>query len=144
MLAILKDDEAVGVAEQGATTLPLISTEPPFYAESGGQVGDKGVLTAGETSLLVRDTKKANGIYLHECSVAFGSLTVGDEVKACANKSERLATMRNHSAVHLLQALRDVLGDDHVTQAGSYVDAKRARFDFTHFEAMTEEELCDG
>lgn len=141
VLAILKDDEAVGVAEQG-DDVTVVLDRTPFYAESGGQVGDKGVLTAGETSLLVRDTKKANGIYLHECSVAFGSLTVGDEVKACVNKSERLATMRNHSAVHLLQAaLRDVLGD-HVTQAGSYVDAKRARFDFTHFEAMTEEELA--
>lgn len=138
--AILKDDEAVGVAEQG-DRVTVVLDKTPFYAESGGQVGDKGVMTAGETSLIVHGTKKANGIYLHECSVAFGSLTVGDEVKACVNRSERLATMRNHSSVHLLQAaLREVLGD-HVTQAGSYVDDKRARFDFTHFEAMTAEEL---
>lgn len=138
--AILKDDEAVGVAEQG-DRVTVVLDKTPFYAESGGQVGDKGVMTAGETSLIVHDTKKANGIYLHECSVAFGSLTVGDEVRACVNRSERLATMRNHSSVHLLQAaLREVLGD-HVTQAGSYVDDKRARFDFTHFEAMTAEEL---
>lgn len=138
--AILKDDEAVGVAEQG-DRVTVVLDKTPFYAESGGQVGDKGVMTAGETSLIVHGTKKANGIYLHECSVAFGSLTVGDEVRACVNRSERLATMRNHSSVHLLQAaLREVLGD-HVTQAGSYVDDKRARFDFTHFEAMTAEEL---
>ena len=138
--AILKDDEAVGVAEQG-DRVTVVLGKTPFYAESGGQVGDKGVMTAGETSLIVHGTKKANGIYLHECSVAFGSLTVGDEVRACVNRSERLATMRNHSSVHLLQAaLREVLGD-HVTQAGSYVDDKRARFDFTHFEAMTAEEL---
>ncbi len=138
--AILKDDEAVGVAEQG-DRVTVVLDKTPFYAESGGQVGDKGVMNAGETSLIVHGTKKANGIYLHECSVAFGSLTVGDEVRACVNRSERLATMRNHSSVHLLQAaLREVLGD-HVTQAGSYVDDKRARFDFTHFEAMTAEEL---
>ena len=138
--AILKDDEAVGVAEQG-DRVTVVMDKTPFYAESGGQVGDKGVMTAGETSLIVHGTKKANGIYLHECSGAFGSLTVGDEVRACVNRSERLATMRNHSSVHLLQAaLREVLGD-HVTQAGSYVDDKRARFDFTHFEAMTAEEL---
>ena len=114
----------------------------PFYGEGGGQVGDTGVLTSDAPALLaVNDTKKTDGVYLHLATVANGVLRVGDTVKAEVDDARRTAIMRNHSACHLLQAaLRRVLGN-HVEQAGSYVDMNRCRFDFTHFAALSAEEL---
>ena len=141
VLAIFVDDEAADMVSEGTCTVVLDRT--PFYGESGGQVGDKGTIyTQNDTTLLnVQDTQKRDGIYLHLCTVVSGVLQVGDSVIADINDETREAIRRNHSACHLLQAaLRKVLGT-HVQQAGSYVDDERVRFDFTHVQALSDEEL---
>ena len=141
VLGLFKDGQPVNSITEGDEGI-LILSETPFYAESGGQVGDKGIISIGESVFTVSDTKKvAGGQYLHIGSVDAGSFTVGDTVGAAVDKKLRLATMRSHSCAHLLQAaLREVLGD-HVHQAGQLVDAERLRFDFAHFSALTPEEL---
>ena len=120
----------------------IVLDKTPFYAESGGQVGDTGVISAAGVRLDVIDTKKDNnGIYMHLCRIAEGTVEVGQTVRAQVDSQRRLAIMRNHTAAHLLQAaLRRVLGT-HVEQAGQLVTADRLRFDFTHFSALTPEEL---
>ena len=139
ILSIFVDNEAVDSVSEGECTIVTDSTV--FYGEGGGQVGDTGVITLGETTLTVLDTKKTNGIYLHECQVENGSVKVGDTVCLTIDATRRDAIRRNHSSAHLLQAaLRQVLGT-HVEQAGSYVDENRVRFDFTHLAAMTREEI---
>ena len=139
VLAILTDDMTVNEVSEGDCTVILNTT--PFYGEGGGQIGDTGELRCGDTTLTVTDTKKADGVYIHLCTVANGTLKVGDTVQALVDKHRREAIMRNHSACHLLQsALRRVLGN-HVEQAGSYVSDTVCRFDFTHFAAMTAEEI---
>ena len=139
VLAILTDEGPVEEVSEGECTVILDKT--PFYGEGGGQVGDTGTIYAGTTLLNVSDTKKTDGIYLHQCTVANGVLSVGDEVTADIADARRDAIRRNHSACHLLQAaLRKVLGS-HVEQAGSYVDEAHVRFDFTHFAPVTAEEL---
>ena len=139
VLAILTDEGPVEEVSEGECTVILDKT--PFYGEGGGQVGDTGTIYADTTLLNVSDTKKTDGIYLHQCTVANGVLSVGDEVTADIADARRDAIRRNHSACHLLQAaLRKVLGS-HVEQAGSYVDEAHVRFDFTHFAPVTAEEL---
>jgi len=135
VLSIIVDNEAVTTAGEGECS--VIFDKTPFYGEGGGQVGDSGVIDGvGE----VTDTKKTNGIYIHEVTLE-KSISVGDEVTLKINTARRDAIRRNHSAAHLLQAaLRSVLGT-HVEQAGSYVDEHRVRFDFTHLAAMTAEEI---
>jgi len=139
VLAILVDEGMVDEVSEGEFTLILDKT--PFYGEGGGQVGDEGAILASDATATVLDTKKTDGVYLHVCAAGTGVIRVGDTVKAQINVARREAIMRNHSAAHLLQnALREVLGD-HVEQAGSYVSATVCRFDFTHFSAMTAEEI---
>ncbi len=139
VLAILDSDMSVDTAEDGDYTVILDRTV--FYGEGGGQVGDSGFLTVNGLSSPVTDTKKHDGIYLHAVTLSGVSLSVGDTVTLSIDLIRRAAIRRNHSACHLLQAaLRRVLGT-HVAQAGSYVDDTRLRFDFSHFSAMTEEEL---
>ena len=140
IVAIIADDTLVDEVNEGECTIILDKT--PFYGEGGGQVGDTGAIFGPDKSATVIDTKKADGIYLHICIVNNGILRVGDEVKADVSSSRRSAIMRNHSSLHLLQAaLRQVLGN-HVEQAGSYVDDNNGRFDFTHFAALTAEEIA--
>ncbi len=140
VLAILAEDQLVDEVSEGDCTIVLDKT--PFYGEGGGQVGDTGTIYKDENLLTVYDTKKTDGVYLHLCSVAGGIIKVGDEVTADISDTRRDAIRRNHSACHLLQAaLRHVLGT-HVEQAGSYVDSQRCRFDFTHFQGLTAEELA--
>ena len=140
VLSIFSDSESVDKISEGECT--VVTDKTVFYGEGGGQVGDTGIITAGETTLTVIDTKKTNGIFLHECRVENGILSVGDEVTLAIDKERRAAIKRNHSSAHLLQAaLRQVLGT-HVEQAGSYVDEHRVRFDFTHLAALTREELA--
>ncbi len=140
VLAILVDDMSVTEVSEGDCTVVLDTT--PFYGEGGGQIGDTGELLCGNTALTVTDTKKTDGVYVHLCTVANGTLKVGDTVQAQVDVLRREAIMRNHSACHLLQsALRRVLGG-HVEQAGSYVSDSVCRFDFTHFAAMTDEEIA--
>ncbi len=141
--AIFKDNTQVESVSEGDDAV-IILESTPFYGESGGQVGDTGFITIGESSFAVTDTKKtAKGIFLHVGTVEVGGIAVGDVVTAKVDSSKRYAVMRNHTAAHLLQAaLRTVLGD-HVHQAGSYVDAERCRFDFSHFEAVTSEQIAE-
>jgi len=141
ILAILDENgESVDSISEGECSVILDKTT--FYGEGGGQVGDTGTITLGENELTVIDTKKSEGVYIHMCSVANGSFKVGDIVSCSVDAERREAIKRNHSAVHMLQAaLRSVLGT-HVEQAGSYVDEKIGRFDFTHFAALTKEEIA--
>ncbi len=139
VIALLTDDMAVEEVSEGDVTVILDKT--PFYGEGGGQVGDTGALMMEGTVLNVIDTQKSDGVYIHICTVANGSVKVGDTVDAVVDSARRSAIMRNHSSCHLLQAaLRQVLGT-HVEQAGSYVNNEYMRFDFTHFSALTPEEL---
>ncbi|MBE6538671.1 MAG: alanine--tRNA ligase [Ruminococcaceae bacterium] len=140
VLAIIADENSVNEVNEGEFTLILDKT--PFYGEGGGQVGDEGSVTSAGASATVLDTKKTDGVYLHICNMTSGTIKVGDTVRAEINAERREAIKRNHSSLHLLQgALRAVLGT-HVEQAGSYVDEGRGRFDFTHFSALTAEEIA--
>jgi len=139
ILSIFVDNESCDSVSEGECT--IVTDKTVFYGEGGGQVGDTGVITLGDSSLTVIDTKKTNGIYLHQCQLENGSVKLGDVVTLAIDTARRDAIKRNHSAAHLLQAaLRTVLGT-HVEQAGSYVDEHRVRFDFTHLAAMTHEEI---
>ncbi len=133
-------DEAESISEGDEAVLVLDRT--PFYAESGGQVGDTGVIVIGESEFAVSDTQKnPNGVYLHFGVVSQGGISAGDSVTARIDSVRRHAIMKNHTSVHLLQAaLRKVLGD-HVHQMGSYVDETKGRFDFVHPEALTREQI---
>ncbi len=141
ILAMLKDGAVADSISEGDDVAVVIETTP-FYAESGGQVGDTGTITNGDNVLRVLDTKKiGGGQFVCYCTVDCGTFMTGDKVTAEVDKEKRMATARNHTCAHLLQAaLRTVLGD-HVHQAGSYVDPQRCRFDFSHFSAVTADEL---
>jgi alanyl-tRNA synthetase len=120
----------------------VILDTTPFYAESGGQVGDSGELVAAGGAFAVADTQKMRDAHAHRGRVTQGALRVGDTVQATIAASRRAATARNHSATHLLhEALRRVLGD-HVQQKGSLVESERLRFDFSHFQPVTPAELA--
>ena len=141
VLALRADGEALERVTDGDFTLVLDRT--PFYAESGGQVGDTGRVFNHNFTAEVLDTKKTDGVWLHLCRAVSGTLAVGDTLTLEADADRRAAIARNHTACHLLQAaLRRVLGS-HVEQAGSYVDEHRVRFDFTHFQPVTREELAE-
>ena len=129
--------ESLADGEEGAVVLD----RTPFYAESGGQVGDRGVIEAGPVRFEVHDTQKRGAAYVHFGKVSGGALKAGVEVKAEVSKELRAPTMLNHSATHLLHAaLRHVLGK-HVTQKGSLVAPDRLRFDFSHTQPLTAEEI---
>ena len=144
VLAIVKDGIRIESAGEGESVV-LVLDKTPFYAESGGQVGDTGVIESGSFSADVFDTTKdtSGKLFLHECSIKSGSVNVGSEVNCVIDKERRADITRNHTAAHLLQAaLRQVLGN-HVQQAGQLVSDTTLRFDFTHFEAMTAKELIE-
>ncbi len=130
--------DMLGAGEKGSVVLD----KTPFYATSGGQVADTGVITADGVEFDVEDTSKnADGIYIHSGTVKEGVVSVGNTVNAQIDADRRKSIMRNHTAAHLLQAaLREVLGT-HVEQAGQLVNDKEVRFDFTHFNPLTTEEL---
>ena len=115
----------------------------PFYAESGGQVADVGVIEGENFKFVVDGCKKTGkGLYVHSGVLEYGTVKTGDKAEAAVDKATRLSTARNHTGAHLLQqALRDVLGS-HIHQAGSYIDAERLRFDFAHFSAVSAKELA--
>ena len=143
----LSDEEtltdAIATDEEAKDGVLVVLDQTPFYAEMGGQAADHGVLNGAECSLRVLDVKKTpKGYYVHTCVLESGIVKVGDVLTAQVDKGYRMAIARNHTATHLLQAaLREVLGD-HVHQAGSYQDASITHFDFTHFSAVTPEELA--
>ncbi len=141
IVAICRDGQLVDAAAEGEDVILLLN-KTPFYAESGGQIGDSGMISTPESTFAVETTSKTeDGHYLHIGSIVEGALHVGDKVSAKVDAEKRAKIMRNHTAAHLLQAaLRVVLGD-HVHQAGQLVSDTRCRFDFTHFAAMTAEEI---
>lgn len=136
----LNDDEekVISSGEKGI----IVLSESTFYGESGGQVGDKGIIESKNGKAIVLDTQKnKNNAILHYVEMVEGTLSVDEKVEAKVNLQNRRDTMKNHTATHLLhKALKSVIGD-HVNQAGSYVDSKRLRFDITHFEAISKDDL---
>ncbi len=143
VLAIVAEGESTDAVRAGAK-LTLVLDRTPFYAEMGGQVPDHGMISHGDCEIEINNVQKsADGrMYLHSGVVKSGVISRGDTVICKVDKERRQAICRSHTATHLLQqALRDVLGS-HVEQAGSYTDADHVRFDFTHFAAMTHEEIA--
>ncbi|MDD6225807.1 MAG: alanine--tRNA ligase [bacterium] len=143
VLAIIKDGEKCDSAYEGDNVI-IVLDKTPFYAESGGQVGDTGVITGSGIEISVSNTEKTpTKIFLHYCDITNGVIQTGDEVTASINVDRRKDIARNHTAAHLLQAaLRQVLGT-HVEQAGQLVSDDILRFDFTHFSAMTAKEMTE-
>ena len=139
--ALYVDGSAVAKVEAGQDAIVVLDTTP-FYAESGGQSGDAGVLEAADALFAVADTQKIQpDVFGHHGSLVKGSLSVGDVVNAKVDGEQRAQIMRNHSATHLMhKALREVLGD-HVSQKGSLVDAGKTRFDFSHNAPMSADEI---
>jgi alanyl-tRNA synthetase len=138
--ALYVDGKPVDSIEAGNEAVVVLE-HTPFYAESGGQVGDTGVLRNEAVRFEVMDTQKSGQAYAHIGSLAQGSIKVGDELEAEIDAARRQATIRNHSATHLMHAaLRQLLGE-HVQQKGSLVDNERLRFDFSHFEPIKPEQL---
>ncbi|OLS41593.1 alanine--tRNA ligase [Bacillus sp. MRMR6] len=141
VVSIVKHGELIDDAAAGEE-VQLILDETPFYAESGGQIADRGLLEADGVTVLIKDVQKApNGQNLHKAVVQTGTLTTNAKVKAKVNQENRVQIIKNHTATHLLhQALKDILGP-HVNQAGSLVEPDRLRFDFSHFGQVKPEEL---
>ena len=137
-------NDAVSTDYEERENVLVVLDRTPFYAEMGGQVADHGYLTSGTANLKVNQVKKTpKGFYVHTCNLLDGTIRVGDTVTAAVDEQRRASICRNHTATHLMQkALREVLGE-HVHQAGSYQDDKITRFDFTHFNAVTPEELVE-
>ncbi|NLY61278.1 MAG: alanine--tRNA ligase [Clostridiales bacterium] len=141
ILNIIKDNQKVQSAYEGDQVL-LVLDQTPFYAESGGQVGDRGVVESDTAKVEIEDVSKVFGSHIiHKGKVVSGEISINDEVEAKVDKNARMATARNHSTTHLLhKALKAVLGP-HVEQAGSLVTPTRLRFDFSHFAPLTSEEI---
>ncbi|HNZ91208.1 MAG TPA: alanine--tRNA ligase, partial [Acidovorax sp.] len=141
IVAIYVDGTSAAALKSGETGVVVLDTTP-FYAESGGQVGDEGIITSGSARFAVGDTLKIKAdVFGHHGQLEEGTLNVGDTVQAQVNQAVRAATMRNHSVTHLMhKALREVLGS-HVQQKGSLVNAERTRFDFAHNAAVTSTEI---
>lgn len=140
VLALVKDGKKVERLIEGDDGVVVLD-RTPFYAESGGQAGDCGYLELGGNRLEVRDCQKQGASYLHVVRVLQGAVSIGDSFAAKVDANVRQATALNHSATHLMHAaLRKILGE-HVTQKGSLVDSERLRFDFSHFEAVSSEQL---
>jgi len=137
---ILVDGSAVEEIEAGDEAV-IILDNTPFYGESGGQIGDTGELTADNAIFAVSDTQKQQGVFLHIGQLKSGSLKVGSSLNAQIDEQRRQAIKLNHSATHLMhEELRVILGD-HVQQKGSLVDEEKLRFDFSHFQPLTTEEI---
>lgn len=141
VLALYQNSTPVSLLDEGSQGIVVLSSTP-FYAESGGQVGDNGVLKSANGIFAVEDTQKIQAaVFGHHGILKTGTLHVGDTVKANVDMASRASTMRNHSATHLMhKALREVLGE-HVQQKGSLVDADKTRFDFVHNAPMTDAEI---
>jgi alanyl-tRNA synthetase len=136
VLGLVRDGVGVQVATEGQT-VEVILDRTPFYAEAGGQVGDRGVLRGGDAELRVVGTRYGvEGLHVHSCEVVRGVLTVGEQVEAVVDGERRAATARAHSATHVLHAILRKQVGEHAQQHGSLVEPGRLRFDFTHFDAL--------
>ena len=141
VVELIADNEFVSTLEDGQEGVVVLDNTP-FYAESGGQSGDKGVLRVANGEFVVSDTQKMGKAFAHR-GVAKGTVKKEDTVKAAIDIANREAIKKNHSATHLLHAaLREILGD-HVTQKGSLVEAPRMRFDFSHFESLSAQQIAE-
>ena len=142
ILAIFKDNAQIAESDAAAGEVSVILDSTPFYAESGGQVADTGIISTDSAEAAVTDVQKTNGIFVHKVTVNKGTLKAGDEVKAAVDLAVRNNIARNHTATHLLhKALKEVLGN-HVNQAGSKVTWDNPRFHFSHYEAVSKEDLA--
>jgi alanyl-tRNA synthetase len=143
VVALYLDGTPVAELKAGQQGVVVLDTTP-FYAESGGQVGDEGLITSGSAKFAVGDTQKIKSdVFGHHGTMEQGTLAVGDTVTAAVDTAQRAATVRNHSVTHLMhKALREVLGT-HVQQKGSLVDADKTRFDFTHNAPVTDAQIRD-
>ena len=140
VIGLYTEGEAVQSASKG-TDVVVILDKTVFYAESGGQVGDTGVISKGSAKIAIADCRKVGNHHIHMGHIVSGEFAIGDEVDGQVDQTLRQATALNHSATHLLhEALRQVLGD-HVKQKGSLVDSERLRFDFSHGEAVSPEQI---
>ena len=140
IIGLYTEGEAVQSASKG-TDVVVILDKTVFYAESGGQVGDTGVISKGSAKIAIADCRKVGNHHIHIGHIVSGEFAIGDEVEGQVDQTLRQATALNHSATHLLhEALRQVLGD-HVKQKGSLVDSERLRFDFSHGEAVSPEQI---
>ncbi|AGB41962.1 alanine--tRNA ligase [Halobacteroides halobius DSM 5150] len=141
VLSLVQDEEEVKEIGAGQKA-KLVLAKTPFYAEGGGQVGDQGMISFASGQAKVLETEEIAELIVHHIQLEEGEVKVGTKVKASINQQSRKATARNHTATHLLhKALKEILGD-HVNQSGSLVTPDKLRFDFSHFEAVTEEELA--
>lgn len=142
VVGLLSNDVSVDKISEPGNSVEILLQETPFYSEGGGQVGDTGKIISPNCEIEITDTQQAiPGLTVHYGKIINGTLSVGESVSAEVDPQKRINTGRNHTATHMLHAaLREVLGD-HVRQAGSLVTSERLRFDFSHFQALTEEEL---
>ncbi|PWQ92416.1 alanine--tRNA ligase [Leucothrix pacifica] len=142
VVGIFVEGEAVDKIAAGQSAQVVLDTTP-FYAESGGQIGDSGYLTSASANFEVADTQKQGDVFIHQGELSEGTLSVGDKLAAHVDASRRQAIVLNHSGTHLMhKAMRDVLGD-HVEQKGSLVTEERLRFDFSHSEPVTPEQIAE-
>jgi alanyl-tRNA synthetase len=142
IIAVVNAGELVDAAEKG-TNVELVLNQTPFYAESGGQIGDMGLLKTDTATVAITDVKKKAGIFVHIGKITDGTINMGDAAELFVNSARRSAIRNSHSATHLLnEALRETLGS-HVAQRGSLNAADRLRFDFSHSKAMTDEQLAE-
>ena len=140
VIAILQNDTLINTLDNDDQSIVVLD-QTPFYAESGGQVGDTGALTIGDSLFEVSDTQKQSGVYLHVGQLRGGRISVGDSIQAEIDVEYRQAVRLNHSSTHLMhEALRKILGE-HVQQKGSLVDAEKLRFDFSHYQPLTKDEI---
>tara|TARA_B110000114_G_scaffold135630_1_gene142400 strand:- start:2903 stop:5503 length:2601 start_codon:yes stop_codon:yes gene_type:complete len=140
VIAILQNDTLINTLDNDDQSIVVLD-QTPFYAESGGQVGDTGALTIGDSLFEVSDTQKQSGVYLHVGQLRGGRISVGDSLQAEIDVEYRQAVRLNHSSTHLMhEALRKILGE-HVQQKGSLVDAEKLRFDFSHYQPLTKDEI---
>ena len=142
VIAILQNDTSINTLDNDDQSIVVLD-QTPFYAESGGQVGDTGALTIGDSLFEVSDTQKQSGVYLHVGQLRGGRISVGDSIQAEIDVEYRQAVRLNHSSTHLMhEALRKILGE-HVQQKGSLVDAEKLRFDFSHYQPLTKDEITE-
>lgn len=141
IIRIFKDTASVDSAREG-DPVQVILDQTPFYAESGGQIGDTGTIKGPKGDILIEDTQKSGEIFIHNGQVVEGTVSAGETVEAVIDTERRQAVMKNHTATHILQAALRVILGDHVQQQGSLVDAERLRFDFTHPKAITPKEIA--
>jgi alanyl-tRNA synthetase len=141
VLALIRDGKIVQELPEGSSGEALLD-RTPFYAESGGQAGDRGQFSTIDLKVVVTDTRKpVEGLHIHKITIKKGRLKTGEKIHCSVDRNSRIATMRNHTTTHLLHtALKNLLGE-HIKQAGSYVAPERLRFDFTHFDSLSRETI---